>query len=446
MNFRALALGAALGFVFALSPSCTPQAACNATNCAGCCDADKKCQPASPATCGASGNACIACSGADVCQGGVCTAGGAGGGGGGGATCESQGFCPKPSGGCGTFACANGCCIPGEPFGKCSTTPNPTLCGKNNAQCGSCNTAGGETCQQTTGGSQCVGGGGSVDAGVGTPCGADTDCGAPYFCKTVTNIRSDGGTFAAKADGGTVTGIPYTGGYCTRRCNNNTVCGQGNTCLDFAAFPGGVNGETEKICVAGCQTDSKPTTCRDGYACLGLSSSTKAGMCFVDPDFAPGVIGSACTTRENCGDNFTAGCIPATGQGGATGFPNGYCTADCDQNLKSAQSSAAYCGGPKGLCVTFADGSGQCFERCASLDGGTVGETSGQGTCVRSDHVCWGGFNNPALGMCVGNCTFAPTACATGKTCQTTGENTGFCCSQPTDGGTIPDCNAVGFQ
>lgn len=445
MNYRALAVGAALGFLFALSPSCSPGGGdCNATNCAGCCDADKKCQAQSAATCGASGNACVACAAGQTCTGGVC-GGGAGGGGGTTQTCQQQGLCPKTSGGCGVDVCTNGCCVPNSPTGACSTTPAASLCGANGNTCTAC--AAGVQCVATTGGSMCGSGGGtgSTDAGIGTPCADSSECGPGFFCKTMTNQLTDGGTYTTKPDGGAVVGVPYQDGYCTKRCTAPSQCGAGNTCLNFASVPGGVNGEIERLCVKTCDTSLDPSDCRPGYSCLPTSSTGTAGMCFVDPDYPTGVVGSACSTFTDCGDNWSSSCIPAAnGAGNETGFPGGYCTADCGQNIKRETPSNSYCGA-KAFCVTFSGGDAQCFERCGSLDGGAVGETSGRGTCTRPVHVCWGGFQDPLLGMCVGDCRQQPSSCAAGKSCVNDGGiNQGFCCSTAADGGN--ECTAAGFQ
>jgi hypothetical protein len=83
-----LVLSAAATFG-ALSSACgTPAPKCSVANCTGCCDSSGACvQPVTAAQCGASGNACIACSSGATCDLGVCkggsgTGGGAGTGGG----------------------------------------------------------------------------------------------------------------------------------------------------------------------------------------------------------------------------------------------------------------------------------------------------------------------------------------------------------------------------
>ncbi|HEY0879885.1 MAG TPA: hypothetical protein VGD87_00080, partial [Archangium sp.] len=72
MNFKALSLGAVLGFVAAVIPSCGAPT-CGPQNCSGCCDADNKCVPVtasnSNASCGRQGNACVNCAAtAQVCN------------------------------------------------------------------------------------------------------------------------------------------------------------------------------------------------------------------------------------------------------------------------------------------------------------------------------------------------------------------------------------------
>lgn len=73
---KAVAAGAVLGFILAVSPACGPaKKACNASTCvSGCCDEDGECQLGSAQdACGASGNACMACAGNQFCQAGYCT-------------------------------------------------------------------------------------------------------------------------------------------------------------------------------------------------------------------------------------------------------------------------------------------------------------------------------------------------------------------------------------
>jgi hypothetical protein len=64
---HALALGAAIGFAFAVLPSSCGKAPvivrCNASNCAGCCDESDSCfKGISPDACGAGGQSCSMCS------------------------------------------------------------------------------------------------------------------------------------------------------------------------------------------------------------------------------------------------------------------------------------------------------------------------------------------------------------------------------------------------
>src|SRR6516164_1959880 len=122
MKFRALALGAAIGFVAALVPSCQ-KTACGPSNCAGCCDSTGACvktpNNGNNTTCGASGNACIDCTKTTMtcnsqCK---CASGGTGGGAGGGG---GSGSCsPSNCTGC----CAGNTCIP-------LTAETATNCGK----------------------------------------------------------------------------------------------------------------------------------------------------------------------------------------------------------------------------------------------------------------------------------------------------------------------------
>src|SRR5712692_7226624 len=61
MNYKALALGAALGFLFAAVPSCN-SSKCGPGNCRGCCNPVGICVfPGTVNFCGSSGNACVQC-------------------------------------------------------------------------------------------------------------------------------------------------------------------------------------------------------------------------------------------------------------------------------------------------------------------------------------------------------------------------------------------------
>lgn len=433
MNYKALAVGALMGFLFALTPSCGNNKKCDVTNCAGCCDATGTCQVSGNATCGASGAACKACAATETCQAGVCTPAttGGGAGGGGGTDCASQGKCTKSGGGCGD-SCSVGCCVPNDPLGRCITSPNPTLCGKAGATCTSCNSAT-ETCVSTTGGSMCQSTATAADAGsVGKACANSGDCqalGGADYCKTTTNSDLDGGTTGA-------TGFPYPGGYCTTGCQG--TCPGTAICLNFGQIPGGLLGETSSMCVQRCDP-TKTNSCRTGYDCFGVDpNDNTAGACLVDPPTPVGVTGLPCDggVDDQCGPPPMHGsCWPEIYQGQPTGFVGGYCQASC---VRANQPD--YCG-TDSACVAFSQTSAWCYVKCSNPDGGAMsvgggGETPGQTTC-RPGYVCTGGFNTATLGVCTGDCRNSPANCGTGDSCQNDGGPAdGYCCPGLADGGT----------
>src|SRR5688572_2489009 len=106
MNFRMLALGASLGFLFAVVPSCGGGEKCGPSNCnSGCCDSDGKCvATVGDKACGASGNACVDCSAqSQTCVSGACVS----------ASNSDGGNNNNLPDGCGPGTknpCATGCC------------------------------------------------------------------------------------------------------------------------------------------------------------------------------------------------------------------------------------------------------------------------------------------------------------------------------------------------
>lgn len=447
MNYKALAFGAALGFLFAVAPSCGGTKKCDVSTCSGCCTADATCSTANSATaCGTGGKACSACAANETCNAGTCVAGGAGGGGASNA-CGTK--CVKPDGTCGAD-CANGCCIQGDPLGRCSTSPSISFCGKGGEICQNCTTAtgSGSTCTATTGGSQCVApntSGGKV----GDACASNADCtGSPGLsCKTSTGVKVDGGAAPNLPDGGPTPNFPYPGGFCTKTCGTSgATCPSGSSCVSvFSQFR--ISGESEKLCLPNCTPPTNlpiaqppanpdPNPCRDGYSCIQTSAS--ASSCFVDPDIEQGVVGSPCNSFFDCGSSWTSACQPATeADGGGSGWPQGYCTADCSQSY----STTGYCGAGA-FCVVFNDTQANCAEQCANPDGGnmtngTIIETPGRANC-RQGYVCVGGFGTPTLGACSGACDNPGASCIPGFQCQDAGVAKGYCCE--VDGG-VTDLN-----
>jgi hypothetical protein len=203
-TLRAIAFGAALGFVIAVVPSCGGSrpgtlpdggvfAACNANTCPGCCDLAGNCNMngSSPDACGVGGKTCLVCKLGQACAavvvdgstehacrsggtgggtggtgGGSATGGGTGGGTGVGGGSAAGGGTGGSAGGssagggtgggttaaCSNVTCPNGCC--NQVNGKCEVGTSNTLCGAGGLACTVCNTGSGQTCQNNA----CVGG------------------------------------------------------------------------------------------------------------------------------------------------------------------------------------------------------------------------------------------------------------------------------------------------
>lgn len=201
-----------------------PTAACNTTNCTGCCDSFDQCQVGATQTaCGSGGNACDVCVSPQQCQLGRCltsnTGGGTGTGGGGGGvstTCNTTGTAT----GCmatAPFSCdaATSCFAT---YANCTSSP----------QCGGAGTGGGGG-GVTGGGGGATGGGGG---GTGLTCnttGIANGCNAsgPFSCDLATSCfatyaeclaspqcggTGTGGGGGTPVGGGTGGGTPVGGG------------------------------------------------------------------------------------------------------------------------------------------------------------------------------------------------------------------------------------------
>ncbi|MDP3153706.1 MAG: hypothetical protein Q8N23_13590 [Archangium sp.] len=150
----------------------------------------------------------------------------AGAGGGGGQRCDGMS--------CSSGCCLGGSCVPVNLQGQ-------NTCGFFGDACKSCSRDEGCTsgrCQQVI-----------FDAGVassiGGPCADDSNCG------------NDGQSFCIpEFSGGQPTG--FTGGYCSRTCDNEP-CPMNGVCVE--AETGG--GDIVNICLAGCPNN----ICRAGYQC-----------------------------------------------------------------------------------------------------------------------------------------------------------------------------------
>jgi len=336
--------------MLALACQKDPAAPCGPGTCAGCCDSSGACvmDNGSNVTCGSDGAACADCFA-------------------GGAICGPAKTCVGLDGGCPTCGpgtcdpCTNGCCVQN--------------------QCTTCSVGG---------------------PGIGDACATRFDCsgvdqllvdaqgrrGGPPICRTVET-----------------SGTAYPGGYCTRQCDDDAQCGDGN----FCGTRGGPWGEAPSLCYRGCAQDSD---CRQppgtpGYSCFGFDAQrSTSGVCVpaqanpldAGPPPGPGVPGSSCQRDVDCPASMgvLGHCIHAsTGDGGPSGYTSGYCLFDC-----TAAASDAWCS---------SDGGARCVPTL-TLDAQQVPNVSWQcvGACSGS---CRLGYVCADAGLCEPDCTL-PTDCA----------------------------------
>jgi hypothetical protein len=444
MNYKALALGAVLGFVVAVVPSCgTPKAGCNIVSCpTGCCDANAKCV-ASPAnsnntTCGTAAATCDDCTKktGTTCKSFACVSsssvgggsggaagGGAGGGSGGGAAGGGSGGGAAgggSGGGGGTTACAagqgpcNGCCSGTLCIVLANTTT--TNCGVNGASCNSC--ASGQLCTAgvcANGAGGGAGGGSGPSGVIGSACSNDSDCSQV----AVTSQEAAAG-FKAFCKKTLSSGIPYQGGLCTRRCINNSMCGTG-----LCDYVDGPYGEVDNICIASC---SQTVACRTGYKCYQYGATAFAcgptmpdGTDIARADAGPGNIGNLaggpCTMDSQCPPAVEGFCVQPAAPDGGMPFTGGMCSADC-----AVAASDTWCG-TNGSCNGFIGASDpatgptvawECRQACTGDDGGILTPA------CRTGYACSAAVN----GTCNPRCDNPGNGCAAPATCNLT---TGVC-------------------
>ncbi len=171
-------------------------------------------------------------------------------------------------------------------------------------------------------------------------------------------------------------------------------CCQGNQCLPGnLPFACGATGVMCRICNPG-------TTCDNG-SCQPFNFD--GGV----PDAgAPLPIGGACGNTGPCLNGF---CVPEGGITGPTGFPGGYCSANCN--------NGAMC--PAGATCVQSDAIGvptkTCFAVCPTAEVGT------QSIC-RTGYVCAPGGQDA---YCAPKCTNGGlAACPSQRMCNPT---TGLC-------------------
>lgn len=400
MKFQMLAIGAVLGFIIAVAPSCGGTK-CGPNNCSGCCTAAGVCTT-TPAnglntTCGKAGNLCTDCSATgQTCSADfACTGTGAGGGGAGGG---SAGGCNAQN--CLTGCCNNGVCVP-------QNSQIASSCGKGGAVCSACGS--GQSCVAGS----CV----TPDAGpmsdVGKACNQASDCsalGTGAVCRKNTTLGN--GT--------------YTDGYCTKQCNNQSnPCPTGSNCINTGLGLG----EDNPICLSQC--NPMADNCRAGYACYALNQAQTIGACYLDENTLPTYIdagrpadkiGAACTASTDCRNppdapfDRLAFCTPQTlPDAGLTGYTGGYCSADC------SDFGNALCGNGSQCVAIDAQGNAFCYATCSA-------PWAGQSNC-RAGYACNGlvqADGGPApTGYCEASCLAPGAGCGTGGYCDA-----GYCLAQ----------------
>ncbi|MBS1151193.1 MAG: Extracellular serine protease, partial [Myxococcaceae bacterium] len=122
-------------------------------------------------------------------------------------------------------------------------------------------------------------------------------------------------------------------------------------------------------------------------------------------------IGAGCLYDLQCQPPSNGLCIPQTVLGTPTGWPGGYCTANCSSVACAAGSS----------CVNAANANGTpnwlCLKSCA-------GPRQGQSSC-RTNYLCEFDPGNPVgQGICIPRCGSAGFTCWSGTTCSAA---TGYC-------------------
>lgn len=435
MNYRALALGAFVGFLVALSPSCGGDTECGPANCNGCCSAENECVDSATQTaltCGNGGNSCVACTGAETCEAGACKAPtnvGTDAGDGGGGNCGNK--CENQDGTCSNITCTSGCCgFTSSGAAQCKGGADINACGRGSAtQAAKCDDCGGKGEQCDTASRTCQGA-----SAVGLSCTTNADCselGANGICKTSTTGLPDGGGQ-----------YPYNQGYCTIDCGTDpNVCPADSVCIPYGSqFQGGILNEAQDICARRCdfatvQTyfDWKNLCGRPGFLCVGLTDAT-GDACIVDPPPEPDFVGMNCANDDECRQGLPPWiglCLTEReeladgGVGDFTGTPGGNCTTFCNRTAYADKHHE--CGEGLALCVGISEtdpSQGICYPGCEGME-------TGQGTC-KAGYSCWAGVSSvnpeaPPEGICYNNCNSAGAECQD-PTVQRCDTGTGYCC------------------
>ncbi len=439
MKTQALALGAALGFLVAIAPSCGPTN-CSAANCGGCCK-DNKCvdKPNNSlnTTCGTSGNSCQDCSAmGSTCDATTftCKVTGTGGGATGGGSAGGMGG--------GTAACdgcrlANGTCQP-----KGTSRQSNNICGANGETCHAC-AAPTPVCDMGV----CI----APPKAVGDSCTADDECKGTLGPTAICKQQTAAGNFN------------YSGGTCTIPSCTASSCPMDSICINLPR----VFGEEQAFCMkSNCGMSGTQGTCRSGYVCLGVSQAGDTA-CLVLDMFVNGaganfdavsIVGNPCTNNAACR-------APTTGAPGAggfcvteyallpdggprllrdgglsySGFSQGYCSRDCraDNDCVSAPDEDFNANDSEAMCLPVSTTASSCLKACADPNLGRSG--------CRDSYVCEPLFLRDGglytYGVCQPACSFTDGGMNPGVTCGALDDGgaggcdvrTGYCISESRD-------------
>ncbi len=244
-------------------------------------------------------------------------------------------------------------------------------------------------------------------------CVTNEDCGPGTACEDKRCVASNPGGVGApcRINAGCASErceITYNGGYCTDVCAQdgpsasffNKGCSSGGTCARVSEAAG--------LCLSNCASDGD---CRDEYFCdreggsgvcrprcrgntscaLGHSCHVAGGGRCIEGSALPRQTGARCATDDDC-DSFY--CLNEPDQG----FPNGLCSADCTNDLRSCESA--------GLCILPSDPAlaSVCLQRCQSnFD-------------CRADYFC-SAVSGSTLRVCIPRCTARDSAGNTLQIC-----------------------------
>jgi hypothetical protein len=282
MQWRAFAIGIALGLLAALAPSCDPsRPRCELSNCDGCCDAQGQCHHGDTSdACGVGANACVACGAGHSCQGNVCVDGGT-----------------DAGGGCGN---CNTCCS----NGTCVTAVSNSQCGSGGSNCVAC--GGSQTCQGGHCAGQCQGcldnnsvcQPGTSNAACGINGGSCTACAGTETCNGQTGLCQQPQCTTASCQTGCCTAT--TPPQCVSAQPNDINCGTGGgtcqTCIAGQSCQGGQcvtqGGDGGSASCKFFPLDAGPC----GSGCCDLFNTCRAGI----SDFACGMasVCNICATQK----------------------------------------------------------------------------------------------------------------------------------------------------